>query len=135
MVLTHLDLTGSINAFNNIDKEVFGLKIDSTYMLIVLSRILSNKVDRDIEDLLELDTYKVSVKLWIDLKEKDITYNFMLELTNDILDYGRLNRVLNNTKSIKLGNISDVITTDRMNNKWSIRILGADNFKNKNSGS
>tara|TARA_Y100000389_G_scaffold165010_1_gene169006 strand:- start:8234 stop:8665 length:432 start_codon:yes stop_codon:yes gene_type:complete len=123
MVLTHLDLTENINIFNGADKEIFGLKLDDTYVLIILSRILSNNVDADIEDLLELDTYMVSIKTWIDLKEKDITYNFMLELTNDILDYGRLDRVLRNIDSIKLDSISNVTTTDRMNNKWSVRII------------
>lgn len=120
----HDDITKNTNAFNDKNRELFGLKINDTYILVILNRLLSSHIDQDIEDLLELDTYKAGVKVWIDKIENGAVYNLMLELINDTLDVGRLDRVLNNIDSIKLDSISNISTTDRMNNKWSVRVIG-----------
>lgn len=124
LVMFHDDITKNTNAFNDKNRELFGLKINDTYILVILNRLLSSHIDQDIEDLLELDTYKAGVKVWIDKIENGAVYNLMLELINDTLDVGRLDRVLNNIDSIKLDSISNISTTDRMNNKWSVRVIG-----------
>lgn len=126
-VIKSKDENYSLSLVNELLSELSNLEVitfswNNIHVIFVLTRLSQSFMDYDIEDLLQLDSYSVSVKAFIDKEINGKKCEFRASLINDVTTINRLKGIVESIDTINISRIDDVISKDSRNNKWNIQV-------------
>lgn len=107
---------------SGLDTILFETKIG--HIIGVFNKVDSSKIDEDLEDLLDLNTYTFDMTLFLGQDMLGERYVFKLGLKNSIRSLERLSSILDVLDNIKIKKITDSNIRDSKGNIWIVESLG-----------
>jgi len=107
---------------SGLDSILFETKIG--HIIGVFNKVENKKMDDDLEDLLDLNTYTFDMTLFLGQNMLGERYVFKLVLKNTIKDLERLSSILDVLDNIKIKKITDPKIRDSKGNIWIVESLG-----------